>query len=115
MKRLKKENQALYFDGQTLIELVEVVESNKENNIATLSNKIEVERSSSSGIFYRKNGKPGYAMTYDENLWESYKAYHQSRKKLGELMKEFQNGFSLENIQKNGERFQNINKAIKEL
>lgn len=100
--RLKEEKEALYSDGQTLMERVTVTKVDKEKNIAILSNRITVQRIDTNGEFLRVDGKKGFALPLTEKteqLWNKYVLYHQSKKALEEAQNHLKKGWRECNIE----------------
>ena len=96
IKKLKPEQEVLYHDGKTLYEIARVVEVNKAQKIAKLSNKVVVSRIPSGEIFGRTDGKDGYALPLTEKnqtLFKAYKSYHELKRKLDKIQANLRNGF----------------------
>lgn len=96
IKKLKPEQEVLYHDGKTLYEIAKVIEINKPQKIAKLSNKVVVSRIPSGEIFGRTDGKEGYALPLNEKnqtLFQAFKAYHELKRRLENIHHELRNGF----------------------
>lgn len=96
IKKLREEQEVLYHDGQTLYEIAKVVEINKQQKTAKLSNKVIVNRIPHGDIFGRVDGKPGYAMPLNEKsekLYQAYKSYNEVKRGLEKIHKSLKGGF----------------------
>lgn len=83
--KLRVDQEVIYHDGETLIEITKVVEINKANKTAKLANKVLVSRISSTDKFDRVDGKKGYALEMskkNQKEFEQYKAYFWCKRKL---------------------------------
>lgn len=96
IKKLKEEQEVLYHDGNTIYEIAKVVEINKSQKTAKLSNKVTVSRIPSGDLFGRIDGKPGYALALtqkNQELYQAYKAYHEVKRELEKIQHNLRLGF----------------------
>lgn len=96
IKKLKEEQEVLYHDGQTLYEIAKVVEINKSQKTAKLSNKVTVSRIPSGEIFGRIDGKSGYALFLSEEnrkLFQAFKSYNEVKRGLEKIHQNLKAGF----------------------
>lgn len=90
--KLKEGNSVIYQD-KTLMEKANVVSIDKKNGTAILSNKVIITRTTNlEGQFTRLDGKKSNAIilpctTENEQKYNAFVAYHQSKKSLEAIKK----------------------------
>lgn len=90
--KLKEGNSVIYQD-KTLMEKANVVSIDKKNGTAILSNKVIITRTTNlEGQFTRLDGRKGNAIilpctTENEQKYNAFVAYHQSKKSLEAIKK----------------------------
>lgn len=93
-KKLKEGEEVIFSDGKTLMEKANVVSIDKKNGTAILSNKVIITRTTNlEGQFTRLDGKDKDnaiilpCTTENEQKYNAFVAYHQSKKSLEAIKK----------------------------